>query len=97
MIARRLRSLMTTYYPLDGEHGSLQLPRVRIPASTLEGLRPGMMLRLDVPAHSLPLLSVAGKSLFEARAVRQGPHLASRVERRLFRNNDELPVVPQGS
>jgi flagellar motor switch protein FliM len=76
---------------------SLQLPRVRVPASALEGLRPGMMLRLDVPAHSLPLLSVAGKNLFEARAVRQGPHLASRVERRLFRNNDELPVVPQGS
>lgn len=76
---------------------SLQLPRVRVPASVLGDLRPGTLLRLDVAAHSLPLLSVAGTSLFEARVVRQGAHLASCIERRLFRVNSDEPVVAQGS
>jgi len=74
---------------------SLQLPRVRVPASGLESLRPGMLLRLDVPADSLSHLSVAGKSLFGARAVRQGPHRAARMERRLFGMNGEEPTAPQ--
>ena len=60
---------------------SLQLPRVRVPASDLESLRPGMLLGLKMPADRLALLNVAGQGLFEARPIRQGPHRAARMER----------------
>src|SRR5271166_4340957 len=36
--------------------GALQLPAVRILASTIEGLEPGTILRLDLPANTLPVL-----------------------------------------
>lgn len=60
---------------------SLQLPAMRIPASELENLRPGALLPLDIPADTLPLWRVAGQNLLQARAIRQGPHRAARMER----------------
>jgi flagellar motor switch protein FliM len=60
---------------------SLQLPTVRLAASTIEHLEPGMVLRLDLPANTLPILRVGGQQLTEAGAVRQGPHRAARIER----------------
>lgn len=60
---------------------SLQLPAMRIPASELENLRPGALLPLDIAADTLPLWRVAGQDLLEARAIRQGPHRAARMER----------------
>lgn len=72
---------------------SLQLPRVRVPASILENLQPGMLLRLDMPADRLPLLSVAGQALFEARAIRQGPHRAAGMERRFSPNPGDSGCV----
>lgn len=75
---------------------SLQLPRVRVPASVLENLQPGMLIQLDTPANWLPVMSVAGRNLFEARAVRQGPHRAARMDRRLFPMEAEKPDAALG-
>ena len=61
--------------------GSLQLPSVRLAASTLENLEPGAILRLDLPANTLPVWQVGGQSLSQAQAIRQGPHRAARMER----------------
>lgn len=72
---------------------SLQLPPVRVAASLLENLQPGAILRLNLPAETLPRLSVAGTSLMEGRPVRQGPHRAARMERRLFPSNE--PMAPR--
>jgi hypothetical protein len=60
--------------------GSLQLPSVRVAASDLESLEPGMLLRLDLAANTMPVLRVGGQSLHRARAIRQGPHRAARLE-----------------
>src|ERR1700691_1005472 len=38
--------------------GSLQLPTVRLMASTIESLEPGTILRLDLPANTLPVWQV---------------------------------------
>jgi flagellar motor switch protein FliM len=60
--------------------GSLQLPTVRVPASMLENLEPGMVLRLDIPANTAPEWRVGGQALSLAQAIRQGPHRAARIE-----------------
>lgn len=62
---------------------SLQLPAVRIPASALEDLQPGSVLRLDLPANVLPLWRAGGEPLHEASAVRQGLRRAARIEQLL--------------
>lgn len=62
---------------------SLQLPAVRLAAKALENLEPGEVLRLDLAADALPVLRVGGQTLTEAKAVRQGPHRAARIERPL--------------
>lgn len=62
---------------------SLQLPTVRIPAAQLENLQPGTVLRLGLSADTLPILNIAGQSLFGAHAVRLGPHRAARMERHI--------------
>jgi len=62
---------------------SLQLPAVRLPASAIENLEPGRILRLDLAANTLPVWRVGGQSLSEAQAVRQGSHRAARIERRI--------------
>jgi flagellar motor switch protein FliM len=61
--------------------GTLQLPTVRLAASTIENLEPGTILRLDLAANTLPVWQVGGQPLSQAQAIRQGPHRAARVER----------------
>jgi flagellar motor switch protein FliM len=61
--------------------GSLQLPTVRLAASKIENLEPGMVLRLDLPANTVPEWRVGGLPLSTAQAIRQGAHRAARVER----------------
>jgi flagellar motor switch protein FliM len=60
--------------------GSLGLPSVRIPASTIEQMEPGTVLRLDLPANTLPVWQVGGQSLYRAQVIRQGSHRAARFE-----------------
>jgi flagellar motor switch protein FliM len=60
--------------------GSLQLPSVRLAASQVENLEPGMVLRLDLPANTQPEWRVGGQRLGSAQAIRQGPHRAARIE-----------------
>jgi flagellar motor switch protein FliM len=61
--------------------GSLQLPGVRIAASSLENLQPGSILPLNLAANTLPVWQVGGQPLSQAQAIRQGPHRAARMER----------------
>jgi flagellar motor switch protein FliM len=61
--------------------GSLQLPTVRLMASTIESLEPGTVLRLDLPANTLPVWQVGGQPLSEAQAIRHGLHRGARMER----------------
>src|SRR5208337_3329375 len=63
--------------------GSLQLPTVRLPASMVENLEPGAVLRLDMPANTLPVWQVGGQPLSRAQAIRQGAHRGARIERRI--------------
>jgi flagellar motor switch protein FliM len=63
---------------------SLQLPSVRLPASALEELAPGSLVRLNLPANTAPLWRVAGQPLHAAQAIRQGPHRAARIEHSLI-------------
>jgi flagellar motor switch protein FliM len=64
--------------------GSLQLPNVRMAASEIEHLEPGTILRLNLPANTLPVLQVGGESVSRAQAIRQGPHRAARIERQII-------------
>lgn len=59
---------------------TLQLPPVRLPASTVESLVPGAVLRLDLPANTIPEWRVGGQFLSGAQAVRQGVHRAARMD-----------------
>ncbi len=59
--------------------GSLQLPTFRLPASVLENLEPGGILRLDMPANTSPEWRVGGQALSQGQAIRQGPHRAARI------------------
>jgi flagellar motor switch protein FliM len=63
--------------------GSLQLPAVRLPASSIENLEPGMVLRLDLPANTVPIWRVGGQPFSEAHAIRHGHHRGARMERRI--------------
>jgi flagellar motor switch protein FliM len=58
---------------------ALQLPKVRLAASVLENLEPGAVLRLDLPANTLPEWRVGGLALAQAQAIRIGPHRAARI------------------
>jgi flagellar motor switch protein FliM len=60
--------------------GNLQLPPVRLPATTIEGLKPGSILRFDLPANTLPEWRVGGQVLAKARAIRHLAHRAARIE-----------------
>ncbi len=59
--------------------GALQLPAVRLAASALENLQPGMILRLDQSASISPQWCVGGQPLWKAQALRQGAHRAARI------------------
>ncbi len=57
----------------------LQLPRVAIPARTLEELAPGSVLRFDLPAQTHPLWCAGGHVLSTAQPVQEGAHRGARV------------------
>jgi flagellar motor switch protein FliM len=63
--------------------GSLQLPTVRLAASSIENLEPGTVLRLDLPANTLPVWRVGGQTVSHAQAIRQGAHRGARIERNI--------------
>ncbi|HVU47630.1 MAG TPA: FliM/FliN family flagellar motor switch protein [Terracidiphilus sp.] len=58
---------------------SLQLPSVRLAASALEDLEPGLIVKLNLPANTAPLFRVGGQSLARATAIRQGQYRAARI------------------
>jgi flagellar motor switch protein FliM len=61
--------------------GTLQMPTVRLAASTLETLEAGMVLRLDLAAGTLAEWKVGGQTLALAQPIRHGVHRAVRIEK----------------
>ena len=59
---------------------TLQVPSVRLPATAIENLAPGTILRLDVPANVKPEWRAGGQFLATAQAIRQGEHRAARID-----------------
>jgi flagellar motor switch protein FliM len=59
---------------------TLQLPTVRLQASTLENLEVGTVLRLDLAAGALAEWKVGGQMLATAQPIRHGAHRAARIE-----------------
>jgi flagellar motor switch protein FliM len=59
---------------------TLQLPPVRLPATAIEGLEPGRIVRLDLPANTVPEWRAGGQVLAKAQAIRLGVHRAARIE-----------------
>jgi flagellar motor switch protein FliM len=80
--APEVRARMEATSHKIGFGASLQLPTVRVPLRTIETLEPGRVIRLDVPAGTVPEWRVGGQVLATAAAVRQGTRRAARVERR---------------
>jgi flagellar motor switch protein FliM len=64
--------------------GSLQLPNVRVAASTIKNLEPGDLLRLNLPGNTRPVWQVGGQQLSEAQPVSQGLYRGARIERRIL-------------
>jgi len=60
------------------------LPAVRLGAHALENLEPGSVLRLDLPATTLPFWRVGNQPLARAQAIQQGQHRAARITKALF-------------
>jgi len=60
---------------------SLQLPTVRVAASIIETLKPGMVLHLNLPGNAAPVWQVGGQHLSEAQAIRHGLHRGARLGR----------------
>ena len=58
---------------------TLQLPSVRLPASSIENLEPGSILRFDLSATTMAEWQVGGQRIHAAQPVRQGPHRAARI------------------
>ncbi|HTX41579.1 MAG TPA: hypothetical protein VMD25_07105 [Acidobacteriaceae bacterium] len=58
---------------------ALDLPRVRVPAELLAGLRPGSLLELNLPAHTPAHFRAGGITLFSAAAVGRAEHRAARL------------------
>jgi len=63
--------------------GSLQLPTVRLAASTIENLEVGSVVRLDLSSSAMPEWRVGGKRIATAQAIRQGAHRAARIVREI--------------
>jgi flagellar motor switch protein FliM len=63
--------------------GSLQLPAVHLPATEIENLEPGRILRLDLAANTLPVWQVGGQTLARVQPIRHGAHRGARIERRI--------------
>ena len=68
---------------------SLQLPSVRLPASSIESLAVGSVLQFSLSASTLAEWRVGGQLLSDARAIRQGDHRAVRLERPVAGGNAE--------
>jgi flagellar motor switch protein FliM len=81
--AGEIRARMETSVRKIHFGASLQLPTVRLSASAIENLEPGTVLRLDLPANTLPLWQVGGQHLAEANAIRHGLHRGARIERQI--------------
>jgi flagellar motor switch protein FliM len=60
--------------------GCLQLPTVRLAASSIENLEAGTVLPLGLAANTLPEWRVGGQTLSKAQAIRQGTYRAARIE-----------------
>jgi len=58
----------------------LQFPVMRLRASELTALEPGMVLRLPLPKHSASELRVGGLQLGRAHPVRTGEHRGAQLE-----------------
>jgi flagellar motor switch protein FliM len=58
---------------------TLQSPTVRVRASVLENLVPGMVLKLDLAGNQEPEWRVGGQMVAQAQAVRQGNYRAARM------------------
>jgi len=58
----------------------LQMPSVRLPASSIENLEPGTVLRFDLSASTLAEWRAGGQTLSKAQAIRMGAHRAARME-----------------
>jgi flagellar motor switch protein FliM len=71
---------METLIKLIRLGATLQLPSVRLPASSIEALEQGSVLRLDVSANTLAEWKVGGQRLARAHVIRQGGHRAARIE-----------------
>jgi flagellar motor switch protein FliM len=63
--------------------GALQLPSVRLTSDEVENLRPGSVLRLNLPSNTIPVWRVGGQPLAYAQVIRLGAHRGVRIERRL--------------
>jgi flagellar motor switch protein FliM len=66
--------------------GTLQLPPVRLPASAIEKLAAGSVLRFDLSTTAQAEWRVGGQRLSAAEAVRQGGHRAARIAGRTGEN-----------
>jgi len=74
----------------------LQLPTVRLPASCIENLQPGTVLRLDLPANTLPVWRVGGQTISHAQAIRHNLAAASLPPGTLeVRVQDVFAALPQ--
>ncbi len=58
---------------------ALDLPRVRVPAEALAGLRPGGVLTLNLPARTPAQFRAAGITLFSAAAAGRAEHRVARL------------------
>ncbi len=65
---------------------TLELPRVSLPASAVEELEPGTVLRFRIPGEDAALWRGGGEVLARARALRQGEYRAARIEGALAEN-----------
>ena len=59
---------------------TLQLPPVRLSAQAVQNLTPGALIRLDLPANTVPEWRVGGQCLRPAQAIRQGVFRGARME-----------------
>ncbi len=60
--------------------GALQLPAVRLPASLIETLQHGSLLRLNVSANTPVEWKIGGQRLAQAQVIRHLGHRAARIE-----------------
>jgi len=78
---------------LDAEfNAALEIPKLRIPVRELLELVPGAVLHLRVPVKEPGYMSVAGRPLFEAVAVRRGEQRAAQLGRAVSAKVQEMQL-----